>query len=362
MESLALDWLITQSTLELPNPAFRRLVHTVADPRQLLALDPARRKELLLSSPRLRELKDNLSSGSLRDRWQEMLANAGAGVISLGCDDYPALLKEIHDAPVLLFYRGDLRLLQRPMVAVVGSRRPSRSGVSDAQAFANALSESGITVVSGMALGIDGAAHRGALSGPGSSIGVLGTGLDVCYPRRNQDLYTQLGERGLLLSEFPLGAGPRRHQFPLRNRVISGMSLGVLVIEAAINSGSLITARQALEQNREVFALPGSIHNPASRGCNALIRQGAKLVETLADILEEFEGWSARVPEPGPTPAALPAPGEDTVFLELGFEPTPLDVLVQRAKLPAGKILGMLTELEMAGWVERQAGGWQRCR
>lgn len=362
MDTPALDWLIAQSTLDLPSPAFRRLAQTVDSPRQLLSLDPPLRSALLLTSARLRSLRENLASQAVRGRWLKALSAANAGVISFHCEEYPPLLKEIHDAPVLLFYRGNLSLLQRPLVAVVGSRRPSRSGVTDAQAFGAALSDSGITVVSGMALGIDGAAHRGGLSGPGASIGVLGTGVDVCYPRRNQSLYEALCQQGLLLSEFPLGTTPRRHQFPLRNRVISGMSLGVLVVEAAINSGSLITARQALEQNREVFALPGSIHNPASRGCNALIRQGAKLVETLADILEEFEGWSAAaLPCPAP-PADGPAPLEDSVFLALGFEPTPLDVLVQRACLPAAKILGMLTELEMAGWVERQAGGWQRCR
>jgi DNA processing protein len=359
VETLALDWLIAQSHTDLPPAAFRRLIQTVSHPANLLNLPAKTASELLLCAQRLRRLERALSSVSIRDQLSAELRRAGAGLICCHCPSYPLLLKEIHDPPPLLYYRGELGLLSQPLLAVVGSRRPSRGGVRDATDFAKALSNSGLTVVSGMAMGIDSAAHLGALAGKSASIAVLGTGIDICYPRRNQGLYEELGQSGLLLSEFAPGTGPRRHQFPLRNRVISGMSLGVLVVEAAINSGSLITARQALEQNREVFALPGSIHNPASRGCNSLIRQGAKLVDSLGDIIEELSGWSGNSCETAEAQEPLPP---EAVVLDLGFEPTPLDVLAQRAELSTAEMLSMLSDLELSGWVEQTAGGWQRCR
>lgn len=359
METVALDWLIAQHHIDLPATVFRRLIQAVPHPEDLLTLPANTAAELLLNAPRLRRLEQALSSVSVRDELSAGLRRAGAGLICCHCPCYPLLLKEIHDPPSLLYYRGELGLLGQPLLAVVGSRRPSRGGARDATAFAQALSDSGITVVSGMAMGIDSAAHRGALMGKAGTIAVLGTGVDVCYPRRNQGLYEELGQSGLLLSEFAPGTGPRRHQFPLRNRVISGMSLGVLVVEAAINSGSLITARQALEQNREVFALPGSIHNPASRGCNSLIRQGAKLVDSLGDILEELSGWCGDTAVTANVEKPLPP---EAVVLDLGFEPTPLDVIAQRAGLSTAAILSMLSDLELSGWVEQSAGGWQRCR
>lgn len=354
-----MDWLLTQHCVDLPPAGFRRLIQSVQRPTELLELDAAQREALSLHPERLRRLAQQLAAAAPRQQLAERLQAVNAELVCWHSELYPALLREIHDPPPILYCRGRLSLLCGALLAVVGSRRPSRLGQSDAQAFSRALSDNGITVVSGLAQGIDAAAHRGALQGAASTVAVLGTGIDICYPRRNQPLFEEIGQRGLLISEFAPGTGPKRHQFPRRNRVISGLSVGVLVVEAAIHSGSLITARQALEQNREVFALPGSIHNPASRGCNALIRQGAKLVETLGDIVEEFSGWTAHGVDDGLDGQALP---REAVFLELGFEPTPIDVIAQRAGLSLPELLAMLSELEVAGWVQQRAGGWQRCR
>jgi DNA processing protein len=295
------------------------------------------------------------------------LHKANVDVLCWHDESYPLLLKEIYDSPPLLYYRGRRELLNKPFLAVVGSRRPSRVGRNDAQAFAHALSRTGLTVVSGLALGVDGAAHQGALGAEASTIAVLGTGVDQCYPRSNAALYEQIAQEGLLISELPLGSPPLRHQFPRRNRIISGMSLGVLVVEAALRSGSLITARQALEQNREVFAIPGSIHNPASRGCNSLIKQGAKLVEQLDDILEELSGWfdgaeAGCAGHTGSEFTSLDAPADSPVYRALGYDPIDVDTLAQLLGLPMSELLSMLSDLEVAGWVEQYRGAWQRSR
>ncbi len=202
--------------------------------------------------------------------------------------DYPPLLRKIPDPPVMLYVMGDRKLLSRPQLAIVGSRNPTPMGRENARAFAKNLADAGLIITSGMALGIDGAAHRGALEAGGQTIAVAGTGLDRVYPSRHRDLAHDIVRHGALVSEFPLGTPPKPENFPVRNRLISGLSLGTLVVEAALQSGSLITARLATDQGREVFAIPGSIHSPQSRGCHALIRQGVKLVETAQDILEEL--------------------------------------------------------------------------
>ena len=218
------------------------------------------------------------------------LAGSKHHLLSLDDPAYPCLLREIDDAPPLLYVSGRLDLLQRPALAMVGSRNPSALGAQTAEAFAGAFSGSGLTVVSGLALGIDAAAHRGALDGAGSTIAVVGTGLDLVYPARNRDLAHRIAADGALVSEFPLGMAARADHFPRRNRILSGLALGCLVIEANLRSGSLITARLAAEQGREVFAVPGSIHSPLARGCHRLIRDGAKLTECAADVIQEL-GW-----------------------------------------------------------------------
>lgn len=361
MEHFAGLWLLTQQTLQLTPANFRRLIANVLHPRQILNLPKEDWAALSLSSQHLDKLDRVLARRNPEQEITSGLYHANANILCWHDIDYPALLKEIHDAPPLLYYRGRSELLNKPLCAVVGSRRPSRCGIGDAERFGKALSQVGMTVVSGMALGIDAAAHRGALAAASSTIAVLGTGVDQCYPRSNRALFEQIGTEGLIISELPLGSPPLRHQFPRRNRLISGMSLGVLVVEAALRSGSLITARQALEQNREVFAIPGSIHNPASRGCNNLLKQGAKLVEDVDDILEEFSGWNDRN-HIAPSDHAVNSETNSPVYQALGFEPTDIDTLADNLGLPIADLLSLLSDLEVEGWVEQYRGAWQRSR
>ena len=288
---------------------------------------------------------------------------AHRAIVTLGDADYPAPLLQTADPPCLLYAMG--RTDQLPQLqatralAVVGSRNPTPQGRLNAQAFAKSLVQSGLTVVSGLALGVDGAAHEGALEGaaPGQlgTIAVVGTGLDRVYPRQHLALAHQITQQGLILSEYPLGTPPLNANFPRRNRIISGLAQGTLVVEAALESGSLITARQALEQGREVFAIPGSIHSPQSKGCHSLIRQGAKLVESAQDVLEEL-----RLPDPfAQVPLALntPAPAETGLLALLGHDPTSVDALQARSGLPTADLQAELLDLELAGQVERLPGG-----
>lgn len=273
--------------------------------------------------------------------------------------EYPTLLREIPDPPIALYIIGDKSLLARPQLALVGSRNPTPSGRENAGAFARSLASAGLVITSGMALGIDGAAHRGALEVDGYTIAIAGTGLDRVYPARHRELAHQIAERGALVSEFPLGTPPRPENFPIRNRLISGLSLGTLVIEAALASGSLITARLAAEQGREVFAIPGSIHAPQSRGCHALIRQGAKLVETALDVLEEL-GPLAQVVQQYATAPERPAPHSAfiTQLLEqIGYDPVSVDALIERSGLTADVVSSMLLQMELHGLVATCPGG-----
>jgi len=243
-------------------------------------------------------------------------------IVTLADEDYPQALLNIPDPPLLIYVKGRLDLLNGLALAVVGSRNATPQGLNNAEAFSRSLSEAGLCVVSGLAHGVDAAAHRGALQGSGSSIAVVGTGLDRIYPAANRDLAHALAVDGAIVSEFPLGTPPLAANFPRRNRIISGLGIGTLVVEASVQSGSLITARQALEQGRDVFAIPGSIHAPQSKGCHRLIKQGAKLVETAQDILEELGGLAI------PKVAAEPRDTTDTepsLLVHLGFDPVDLD-------------------------------------
>lgn len=277
--------------------------------------------------------------------------------------DYPALLRQIIDPPIVLYVRGRRELLAHPQIAIVGSRNPTALGRQTAAAFAHALTGSGLAITSGLALGIDAAAHHGALDANGETIAVCGTGLDRIYPARNRDLAHAIAERGALVSELPVGTPARPGNFPVRNRIISGLSLGVLVVEAALRSGSLITARLAGEQGREVFALPGSIHSPLARGCHALIRQGAKLVETATDVLEEL-GAIAQV-STATQSVATPGAGtlssiERRVLDCVSYEPASMDVVIERSGLTAETVSSILLQLELRGWVLMGPGGYQR--
>jgi len=226
-----------------------------------------------------------------RDQLLHWLAYDQHQILTLGHSGYPELLQQIADPPLMLYLAGDVELLQRPQLAIVGSRKPTIEGFNDARRFAGALSELGWCITSGLAEGIDAAAHQGCLQANGKTLAVLGTGIDRVYPRSNQPLYEQIYHQGLLISEFPLGTAPRGHNFPKRNRIVAGLSVGVLVVEAALKSGSLISARLACESGREVFAIPGSIHQAQYKGCHQLIKQGAKLTETIQDIHEELAHW-----------------------------------------------------------------------
>lgn len=281
--------------------------------------------------------------------------------------DYPEPLRHIHDAPLVLYLKGNRSLLGREQIAVVGSRNASRSGLEHARAFAAELSRQGLLVTSGLALGVDGAAHAGALEAGRPTVAVVATGLDRIYPRQHQALATRIISQGLLVSEYPPGTPARAGQFPKRNRIISGLSRGILVVEASLKSGSLITARLALEQGREVFAIPGSIHNPLARGCHELIRQGARLVETVEDIHEELGSWwqgtQATSPEPGhlcgKRTAGLDA-REIAVLDALGYDPQSTDDLCSATGLPADQLMQSLLLLELQGLVDSAPGGFQR--
>ncbi|KPK09373.1 MAG: hypothetical protein AMJ64_00585 [Betaproteobacteria bacterium SG8_39] len=341
-------------------------------------LGPAKIRELLtryglpeqvLSAPR-RELAamlppsalEAVASSALDDAVERALTwrkGAGCSIVTLGDADYPNRLLEIPDPPSLLYIRGHPEYLNQASLAIVGSRNATAQGTRNAERFARAFSDAGLTIVSGLALGIDGAAHRGALDGRGSTVAVLGTGIDVVYPARHAELAEKIAARGALVSEFPLHTQPAAGHFPRRNRLISGLTLGCLVVEAALESGSLITARAALEQGREVFAIPGSIHSPLSKGCHALIKTGAKLVESADDVLSEL---AAQLPRRPATHAATSVQNPDTIqdppLLKLmGDDPVDLEALRARTGWPPERIAAELLQLELAGRVETLAGG-----
>jgi DNA processing protein len=295
----------------------------------------------------------------LLDASRRWLESPGHELIAWDDPDYPRALLEVGDAPPALFFIGRRELLNRPAIAIVGSRHGTPQGQQNAREFARALSDAGLTIVSGMAIGIDAAAHEGALEAAGSTIACVGTGLDRVYPARHRDLAHRIAQRGGLLSEFIPGTPPLRHNFPRRNRLISGLAKGVLVVEATTSSGSLITARLAGEQSREVFAIPGSIHSPLSRGCHKLIREGAKLVETAQDVLDELKMPGLRsAPSAERAPPVAP---HRTLIDALGRDPCSLDMLMTRTHLAAETLSAALVELELDGHVAALPGGlWQR--
>ncbi len=291
--------------------------------------------------------------------------------------DYPAMLRESPRPPMALFVRGDPGLLWQPQIAIVGSRNPTADGSAHARDFASTLSRSGLAVTSGLAGGIDSQAHAGALAADGITIAVVGTGVDVVYPAGNAALAARIAERGAIVSEFPPGTAARAQHFPQRNRIIAGLSLGTFVVEAALRSGSLITARLAGEAGREVFALPGSVHNPMARGCHRLIRDGARLVETAGEIIQELRPLAQRlgerlratlalaeVPDADQPPGTM-APGSERLadpdyrrlWDALGYDPAPVDVLVRRSGLTASAISSMLLLMELDGFITVGANG-----
>ena len=349
------SWLQLTLTPGLGAAALRRLLKEFGLPSEILA---RRRSELAALVPAA--TLQSLDSDAVQDavsaalEWTE---RPGHSIVTLADDSYPKALLEITDPPPLLYCVGRVELLQHACLAIVGSRNASAQGERNAESFAQALSDAGLTIVSGLATGVDAAAHRGGLAGSASTIAVLGTGVDVVYPRRNAELAQMIATRGLLLSEFALGSGPLAHNFPRRNRLISGLASGCLVVEAALASGSLITARAAADQGREVFAIPGSIHSPLSKGCHALIKSGAKLVESASDVLNELSGFRPSGYASTTAEAAGSAQGDATVLAHMGHDPVDVDSLCLRAGLSAEQVSAELLRLELDGRVAALPGG-----
>jgi DNA processing protein len=348
------SWLQLMLTPGLGDAAIRGLLKQFGLPESILAATRAQLERA--AGPAAAQLLRPETIASEIEHALRWVDEPGHAIVTLADAAYPKLLLEISDPPPLLYAVGRIELLGRPSLAIVGSRNATAQGARDAEQFAKAFSVAGLTIISGLALGIDAAAHRGGLEAEGSTIAVLGTGADVIYPRQNAPLAGRIAESGLLLSEFPLGTGGAAHNFPRRNRLISGLAQGCLVVEAALGSGSLITARAAVEQGREVFALPGSIHSPLTKGCHALIKQGAKLVESAEDVLAELTAF--RRTGFASTRAAVPQAGEPEALLtHMGFDPVDLDSLCVRAGLPAEQVSAELLRLELAGRVAALPGG-----
>ena len=287
-------------------------------------------------------------------------------ILLLSDPTYPARLREISSPPPVLFVHGDPAVLEHPQLAMVGSRNPSRGGVQNTRAFAAHLARKGLGITSGLAVGVDGAAHEAALEVEGLTIAVAATGLDRVYPAQHQSLARRIVEQGAIVSEFPIGTPPMPGHFPRRNRIISGLSLGTLVVEAALKSGSLISARYALEQGRELFAIPGSIHNPLARGCHQLIRQGAKLVETADDILEEIGPLLSADEASAPPSAAAESEPETTepdddqraLLAAIGYEPTPIEAIIEHSQMSPEAVSSTLLIMELNGLVAAEKGGF----
>ena len=350
-------WLRLLQTPKLGRESARKLLATFGSPQAAIDASTSARRQVISAAPAAAlgvpspEL-DALIAATLA--WLSADVPEARCVFTLGDPLYPPLLLNSADPPLLLYAQGRIELLRSDAIAVVGSRNPTPQGTDNARAFSEHLSNAGLTVVSGLALGIDSAAHEGALEGSASTIAVVGTGLDRVYPRRNLALAHRIARQGLILSEFPLGSPPLPQHFPMRNRIIAGLAHGTLVVEAALQSGSLSTARLTVESSREVFAIPGSIHSPNSRGCHALIKQGAKLVESAQDILEEIRPSGVALRPVGERPVSTAT--SDTVLSALGFDPVALDSLVARTGWSASALNIRLLELELDGQVARLPG------
>ncbi|HEX6707544.1 MAG TPA: DNA-processing protein DprA [Albitalea sp.] len=348
-------WLRLLETPQVGRESARKLLAAFGSPEAVLGASVAARREVVGPGPAGALGVAVPGIDALVDATQAWVAADATGsrrVITLGDPLYPPALLQTADPPLLLYAQGRAELLGAPCLAIVGSRNPTAQGRDNAREFAATLSRAGLTIVSGLALGVDGAAHEGALEGPASTIAVVATGLDRVYPRRHLGLAHRIASEGLMLSEHALGTPPLQAHFPLRNRIIAGLSQGTLVVEAALQSGSLITARLAAEAGREVFAIPGSIHSPQARGCHALIKQGAKLVDAAQDILEEL-----RLDRPAANSSASepPAPA-DPLLDALGYDPVTLDALVARTGWSAEALNTRLLELELDGRVARLPG------
>ena len=363
-------WLRLAQTNGVGPETARRLLAAFGLPENIFSVPLAALQKVVpdriaraLASPSTPEESERIA------RTVEWAAQPGNRVLTLADSDYPPSLLDIADPPILLYAKGRVELLSRPSIAVVGSRNATAQGITNAEKFSEALAHAGLTIISGMALGIDTAAHQGGLAAKnaGSTIAVIGTGADIVYPVRNRALAHQIAEAGCIVSEYPLGMPAIASNFPRRNRIISGLARGVLVIEAALQSGSLITARMAGEQGRDVFAIPGSIHSPLSKGCHQLIKQGAKLVESAQDILEELQYASVSAAVSSSVSqmtdeASVIAPDapHEQILHHMGFDPVDADTLAARCQLDIAAINAHLLSLEMDGRTEMLPGGMHR--
>ncbi len=350
----AAAWLKLDAVPGLGPESAQRLLRAFETPDRILAASAAQLRAQV--GPTLAAAIDKAGDTSTAQEGLDWLAQPDNHLVTWNDARYPAVLRDLPAPPAWLYVKGDPAWLARPMLAIVGSRHASPQGLRDAEAFARVLSDAGLTIVSGLALGIDAAAHAGGLAGLASSVAVVGTGLDRVYPARNKALAHRLAAEGAIVSEFAIGTPPKVGHFPRRNRIISGLSLGVLVIEAALESGSLITARLASEQGREVFALPGSIHSTLAKGCHRLIKQGAKLVESAEDVLQEIGRMVPSDPLPEITSVAA-ADEADSLLEMLSGGPLILDQLASRLGLTVEDVSVKLLAAEMRGVVAKLPGG-----
>ncbi|WP_036300929.1 DNA-processing protein DprA [Methylotenera sp. L2L1] len=359
-------WVSLGSISGVGSQTYCNLLKAFGSPANVYAASLSQLKEVVSAN-----IASLINKGFDQERFDDLaqwLSSPNNHLVTLADIEYPQSLLEISDPPPYLYAKGNLALLNQPSIAIVGSRNASVQGEKNAEAFAYDLCHHGLCIVSGLALGIDGAAHRGALKANGATIAVVGTGLDIVYPAKHRELAHEIVEHGLIVSEFALGTPSKPQNFPKRNRIISGLSLGCLVVEANIQSGSQITARMAAEQGREIFAMPGSIHSPMSKGCHQLIKQGAKLVDCLQDITEELKihtqintSLSAtpadHTPEHQKTDNASTNSSERLLLDTMGFDPAPLERLVTLTGLTVAEVSSMLMLLELEGKVTSLSGG-----
>ncbi|PTB93102.1 DNA-protecting protein DprA [Marinobacter sp. B9-2] len=375
--SATAQWLFLTCLPNLGRTRRRELLTEFPDLPRLLSMNAATLRAMGMTADAITAIQawqqQDETHPAVRDvRFvQDSCRKHGIGILTWPDTDYPEQLRHIHDAPLVLYTLGDTELLARDQIGIIGSRKATPAGLDHARRFAAELSARELLVTSGLALGVDGAAHAGALDAGFPTIAVIGCGLDRIYPHQHRRLGERVIAQGLVISEYPPGTPARAAHFPQRNRIISGLSRGVLVVEAGLRSGSLITARMALEQGREVFAIPGSVHSPVARGCHHLIKQGARLVETVDDILEELGAWWS--PPLTPEPASVPEPKrhdngplagldsrEIAVFEALGYDPQSTDALSSTTGLPADQLMQSLLLLELQGLVSSAPGGFQK--
>jgi len=368
-------WLALQKASGIASGTLNQLIQHFPDP-EVLFNSPDALNTLEITAARRKALQKAIHQPDWENvdkqlQWAQADENH---ILLLNQSDYPNLLKQIHTPPAILFIKGQRPVINTIQLAMVGSRNPTIDGHETARQFAHYLAQNGMVISSGMALGIDAQSHYGALQAGGKSIAVAGTGLDRIYPARHKELAWQLIEQGAIVSEYPLGTGPMKYHFPQRNRIISGLSVGTLVVEAALKSGSLITAKTALEQGREVFAIPGSIHNPLAHGCHQLIKSGAKLVEKAEDILEELTSLmlfslldSNNIPGSSASNTTNNAASQKNISLlpkiqqqilqQIGFNPVAVDTIISRSGLSAADINANLVLLEVDDFIQTHPGG-----